>query len=208
MIRHGDIWRALDRLAASRGWSPSGLARRAGLDPTAFNPSKRLGRDGRPRWPSSESVAGALKAAGGGIHEFADLVEGRLASRRRVPILGYAQAGSKGYFDAAGYPAGIGWNEAEFPAVADPNAFGLVISGDSMRPVFRPGDVILVSPAAPIARGDRVVLKTRKGEVMAKEIGRQSATRIDLISFNPDFPPQTLAPRQVLWMHRVVWASQ
>ena len=42
-MRHKDIWRGIDQLAAHHGLTPSGLARRAGLDPTAFNPSKREG---------------------------------------------------------------------------------------------------------------------------------------------------------------------
>ena len=66
MMRHDDIWRAIDALAAEHGLSASGLARKAGLDPTAFNPSKRIGADGRARWPSTESVAKVLAATGWG----------------------------------------------------------------------------------------------------------------------------------------------
>ena len=60
MIRHAEIWRAIDRLAAKHGLTASGLARRAGLDATAFNKSKRKGPSGKPRWPSTESVAKIL----------------------------------------------------------------------------------------------------------------------------------------------------
>ena len=70
-MKHDDIWRALDTLAAENGLSASGLARRAGLDPTTFNPSKRRMQDGRARWPSTESVAKVLDATG--------------ASRKRSP---------------------------------------------------------------------------------------------------------------------------
>ena len=47
MLKHTDIWRAIDRLAAQHGLSASGLARRAGLDPTTFNKSKRTTNDGK-----------------------------------------------------------------------------------------------------------------------------------------------------------------
>src|SRR3546814_19065992 len=57
LLRHQDIWRAIDRLARESGMSPSGLARRAGLDPTTFNKSKRIARDGKPRWPTTESIS-------------------------------------------------------------------------------------------------------------------------------------------------------
>ncbi|HKJ74523.1 MAG TPA: helix-turn-helix transcriptional regulator, partial [Alphaproteobacteria bacterium] len=73
MLTHKAIWKAIDELAASHGLSTSGLARRGGLDPTAFNVSKRHSRDGKPRWPSSESIAKILDATGASIDDFARL---------------------------------------------------------------------------------------------------------------------------------------
>jgi len=211
-MQHSDIWRALDALAAENGLSTSGLARRAGLDPTAFNPSKRIGPDGRARWPSTESVAKVLAATGSGMDAFASLVTGtmRAAPRpsRRIPLIGLAQAGSSGYFDDGGYPVGGGWDEISLPEVGDPNAYALEISGDSMEPVFRDGDVIIVSPSAPVRRGDRVVVRTKGGEVMAKELLRQSAKRVELSSLNPAHPNYSFGLEELTWMHRIVWASQ
>jgi phage repressor protein C with HTH and peptisase S24 domain len=217
-MRHDDIWRALDALAAEHGLSASGLARKAGLDPTAFNPSKRIGADGRARWPSTESIAKVLNAVGRGIDDFASLVSGLPAlSRggsgrggvgRRVPLIGLAQAGGEGYFDDGGYPVGGSWDEISLPEIGDPNAYAVEISGDSMEPVFRDGDVVVVSPGAPVRRGDRVVVRTAKGEVMAKELRRQSAKRIDLASLNPAHPSYSFELPEIAWMHRIVWASQ
>ena len=215
-MRHDDVWRALDALAAERGLSASGLARRAGLDPTAFNPSKRIGADGRARWPSTESIAKVLSATGTGIEEFAALVTGapalprggRVAAARRIPLIGLAQAGSEGYFDDGGFPIGGGWDEISVPEVGDPNAYALEISGDSMEPVFRDGDLVIVSPGSPVRRGDRVVVRTEKGEVMAKELKRQSARRIELRSLNPLHPDFAFDLAEIAWMHRIVWASQ
>jgi phage repressor protein C with HTH and peptisase S24 domain len=73
-LTHEQIWSALDRLAARASLSPSGLARRAGLDPTTFNKSKRVTADGRERWPSTESVAKALSAADASIDTFVELM--------------------------------------------------------------------------------------------------------------------------------------
>lgn len=217
-MRHDDIWRALDSLAAENGLSPSGLARRAGLDPTAFNPSKRVGPDGRARWPSTESIAKVLAATGAGIEAFSTLVSGNATlpsqSRsgrgvvRRVPLIGLAQAGSDGYFDDGGFPVGGSWDEISLPEIGDSNAYALEIAGDSMSPVFRDGDVVIVSPAAPIRRGDRVVLRTRMGEVMAKELRRQSAKRIEVASLNPGHPDYSFDLQDVAWMHRILWSSQ
>src|SRR5437764_11711641 len=74
MLTHDQIWGAMDRLAERAGLSASGLARRAGLDPTTFNKSKRITVDGRERWPSTESVAKALAATGSSIEIFVHLM--------------------------------------------------------------------------------------------------------------------------------------
>lgn len=77
-----------------------------------------------------------------------------------------------------------------------------------MEPVFRDGDMVIVSPAAPIRRGDRVVVRTQRGEVMTKQLARRSARRIELRSLNPAHPNYSFDLAEVAWMHRVVWASQ
>jgi phage repressor protein C with HTH and peptisase S24 domain len=213
-MKHADVWRALDTLAAEHGLSASGLAKRAGLDATTFNPSKRVMPDGRARWPSTESVAKALDAVGAGFDSFAALVGGarampaRSVTTRRIPLIGLAQAGGEGFFDDGGFPVGGSWDEVGLPEVADPNAYALEISGDSMEPVYRDGDLVIVSPAAPLRRGDRVVARTHGGEVMAKELARRSARKIELKSLNPAYPDYSFDLSEVVWMHRIVWASQ
>jgi phage repressor protein C with HTH and peptisase S24 domain len=214
-MKHEDVWRALDTLAAEHGLSASGLAKRAGLDPTTFNPSKRRMPDGRARWPGTESVAKVLDATGASLESFTALVSGARAlssgSRtiaRRIPLIGLAQAGGDGYFDDGGYPVGGGWDEVSLPEIGDVNAYALEISGDSMEPVFRDGDQVIVSPAAPIRRGDRVVVRTMGGEVMAKELTRRSARRVELKSLNPQHPDYSFDLNEIAWLHRIVWASQ
>jgi len=210
MLTHAQVWSAIDRLAARAGLSASGLARRAGLDPTTFNKSKRVTPQGRARWPSTESIAKALAATATTIEDFVGLIEasGSGVAPRPVPLLGFAEAGAGGYFDDGGFPAGEGWDEIAFPAVSDEHAYALEVSGQSMEPAYRDGDVIIISPGAPIRRGDRVVVKTRDGEVMAKELKRTTAKSIELKSLNAAHPDRTLATADVLWIARILWASQ
>ncbi len=210
MLKHTDIWRAIDRLAAQSGLSASGLARRAGLDPTTFNKSKRTTGDGKLRWPSTESISKVLDATSVSLPDFVSLIgEGAgPGTFQRVPVIGYAQAGSAGYFDDAGFPVGTGWDELLFPSLGDPQAYALEISGDSMEPVYRDGDTIIVSPAAQIRRNDRVVVRTRGGEVMAKQLVRETATRIELLSINRAHPDRTIQRGDIAWMARIIWASQ
>jgi len=209
ILTHAQIWNALDRLAESAGLSASGLAKKAGLDPTTFNKSKRITPEGRERWPSTESVAKSLTATNTPVEVFVQLIDatGR-PPMRAVPLIGFAQAGSGGYFDDGGFPVGKGWDEIPFPAVSDENAYALEISGNSMDPAYRDGTVIVVSPAASVRRGDRVVVKTKDGEVMVKELKRRTAKLVELRSVNPEHKERTLSMRDVLWIARIVWASQ
>lgn len=82
MLSHEDIWAAIDRLAAAFGYSPSGLARQAGLDPTSFNKSKRVSPDGKPRWPSTESIAKILAVTGATMEDFTGFVHNRLPPKK------------------------------------------------------------------------------------------------------------------------------
>jgi phage repressor protein C with HTH and peptisase S24 domain len=208
MLTHDQIWTALDRLAERAGLSASGLARSAGLDPTTFNKSKRITPDGRERWPSTESLAKALAATGTTVDTFVQLIEDTARAAQAVPLLGFAEAGTGGYFDDGGFPVGKGWDEVGLPSVNDEHAYALEISGDSMKPAYRDGDVIIVSPGAPVRRGDRVVVKTRDGEVMVKELRRRTAKVIELQSLNPVHKDRVIDAKNVDWIARIVWASQ
>ncbi|QPC94911.1 helix-turn-helix transcriptional regulator [Mesorhizobium sp. INR15] len=216
MLSHDRVWAAIDALAERYSLSASGLAKRAGLDSTAFNKSKRLSSDGRPRWPSTESLAKIIEATGASLDEFTGLIEGRgelgrgalPIQRSSVPLLGFAQAGAGGFFDDAGFPAGQGWDLVELPAQSTESSYALKVQGDSMLPLYRNGDVLIVEPGAVTRKGDRVVVKTISGEVMAKVLDRQTIKSIMLVSLNPDHPDRDIAMRDVEWVARIVWASQ
>lgn len=214
MLDHKGIWAALDKLADKFAMSPSGLARQAGLDPTTFNKSKRCSPDGKPRWPSTESLSKVLNILGVDFSEFATLAgkpqSSQLSSSRglSVPLIGLAQAGDDGFFDDSGFPVGGGWEDINVPGLQHSGMYALQISGDSMAPVLRHGDRIVVAPNERVKRGDRVVVKTSSGEVMAKELKRLSKDEVELISLNPDYPGRTLALQNVNWIARIVWVTQ
>ena len=209
MLTHAQIWLAIDRLAARAELSPSGLAKKAGLDPTTFNKSKRITPDGRARWPSTESVAKSLAATGTTLDQFVNLISDSVRPpTEAVPLIGFGEASADGFFDDGGFPTGRGWDEIPFPAIEDQHVYALEVSGDALIPAYRDGTIIIVSPAAPVRRGDRVVVKTRIGEVFAKELKRKAAKTLELKSLNPDEGDRTLATEEVLWVARIVWASQ
>ncbi|HEV3242694.1 MAG TPA: helix-turn-helix transcriptional regulator [Methyloceanibacter sp.] len=211
MLTHGKIWTAIDALARRYGLTPSGLAKRAGLDATAFNPSKRVTTEGRPRWPTTKSLAKVLGATGATIEEFVDFLDVEAPALRKapqpIPLIGFTQAGAGGLFDDGGFPVGGGWDQIRFPCVDDENAYALEVTGDSMQPLYRDGDILIVSPNSAARKGDRVVLRTTDGEVMTKILVRRTAKTVELASLNPDHPNLVLVER-IDWMARIVWASQ
>jgi len=212
MFTHADIWAALDYLAEQSGMSASGLARRAGLDATAFNRSKRTAPSGKARWPSTESLAKVLDTLDISFEEFGHIARHRRMRITHIQLIGAAQAGGDGYFDDSGFPCGGGWDEIALPGISservDENMYALEIAGESMAPAYRPGDKILVSPNTQARRGDRVVVKTRAGEVMAKELGRATEMEIELISLNPEHPDRLLKRRDLEWIARIMWVTQ
>src|SRR6202011_1766460 len=128
ILSHAQIWSALDRLAERAGLSASALAKKAGLDPTTFNKSKRITADGRERWPSTESVAKALEATNSSIDSFVQLIGDAARTVQTVPLPGFAQAEADRHFDDSGFPAGKGWDEMALPSVGDEYCFALEIS--------------------------------------------------------------------------------
>ncbi|MGH6864752.1 MAG: S24 family peptidase [Methyloceanibacter sp.] len=211
-LTHARVWSAIDALARRYGLSPSGLAKRAGLDPTAFNKSKRVTGEGRPRWPTTESIAKVLQATGASFDEFTALVtsepRGRRSGAQPIPLIGLTQAGGGGFFDDGGFPVGGGWDQVRFPRVDDENVYALEVTGDSMQPLYRDGDILIVSPNSSARKGDRVVLRTTDGEVVAKILMRRTAKTVELASLNPAHPNLVFSVERIEWMARIVWASQ
>lgn len=209
-LSHGEIWRAIDALAERFDMTPSAMARMAGLDPTSFNRSKRgsTEADGRARWPSTESLAKLLEATGVNFSEFAALTErsGGAGGKRSAPLIGLAQAGQEGFFDAAGMPVGTGWDEVAAPDLGE-GLFALEVSGDALEPVYRDGDRLLVSPTLEPRKGDRVVARTQGGEVLVRELGRVTARTIELLALGRE-GDRLLSRDEVAWIARIVWASQ
>ncbi len=215
MFSHDDMWRAIDRLADGHGYSPSGLAKKAGLDPTTFNKSKRVSGDGKPRWPSTESISKILAVTGATMSEFIALIGLEEDDTRHrattIPMMNIAQAAKPGHFDNEGHPAGEHWDAFTFPAVQivhDKNLYALEVGSNMLMPVYREGDVLVVSPESNIRRGDRVIVRTAKGEILVHELRRQTAARIELKSIDSAAENRHMALNEVSWMARIIWVSQ
>ena len=213
MFTHDQVWRGIDRLARERGLTASGLARRAGLDPTTFNPSKRVTKQSKPRWPSTESLAKILSATETSLDNFVALMADRplepaAVTSHRLRCIAMDQAARSELFDESGFPVGQAWDEIDFPNLEDPHAYALEVRGDDFSPTYRDGDLVIVSPIASIRRRDRVILKTGAGAIHAGTLLRRTAQRIEIGPFADNVEPQMLPVKEVAWLARILWVSQ
>jgi len=210
MLTHGRIWEAIDSLAKQHGLSTSGLAKRAGLDPTTFNKSKRFSVEGKPRWPSTESLAKILSATNSSLAEFVGMVQGEISNRASellLPLIGTVEVGANGgpahelSLDSAA-------DVVPFPGADVGRVYAFRIQGDSMLPAYRSGDIVIVSPEVAIRGGDRVVTRTQNGETLASEFVGKSPEQVMLRSFNGAMSNRAVDNRDISWIARIVWASQ
>lgn len=211
MFAHDEVWTAIDGLATKNGLSPSGLARRSGLDPTTFNKSKRFAADGRPRWPSTESISKILRATNtsiGGLFGFAEqspAAEGRVF----VPLVGQAHAGS----EVGGAAHGLTMQPrppriVSFPDRRHEPLFALSVVGTSMQPLYRDGDVLFMSTTEEPEVGDRVVVKLASGEILVKVLKAADDAGYDVHAVNPEHEDMRLEADDVEWVARIVYATQ
>jgi phage repressor protein C with HTH and peptisase S24 domain len=215
MLKHDDIWRAIDTLASRNGLTASGLARKAGLDPTTFNKSKRVTASGRRRWPSTESLAKALEAVGASLNEFVAFVEAESGNdngvgdqARRIPVAAQSAAAATTAFGATGEPQGPAWNRRQLPEINDPDAYAIVVESTAHHPVWREGTLVIAAPQARTSPGDRVVVRMKSADIVLAELVRQGPEGIDIKPLFGDDATRTIAKDEIAAVHRIVWAEQ
>jgi phage repressor protein C with HTH and peptisase S24 domain len=210
-LTHEQVWTAIDRLASRYGYSASGLAKKAGLDATSFNKSKRVAGDGHHRWPSTESLAKVLDATGASVDEFIALLdaEGLRRPQFRMPLIGSVHAATKRLlFDGEGQPLGEGWDELNVPGIDDANAFAVEVSDSAFEPMYRQGDRLVLSPGESLRPRDRVLICLTSGSLMACELKRSTAKTVEVKAMRAGAADLTLPSESIAWIARIVWASQ
>ena len=210
MLQHADVWRAIDRLAAKYGLSASGLAKRAGLDPTTFNRSKRVAKDGKLRWPSTESLAKILTATGASVEEFVGLLNGEDVNFAGLGLrrIGYNVVSEPGFFDSEGRPMGNGWGRMPLPEMADPDAYAIEIRGQALSPTYADGHVLVISPASRVDAGHRVVVRLSDGSVVFGNVARRSPEEVELTTLDGTAASLVVPKNDIAWISRIVWAIQ
>jgi phage repressor protein C with HTH and peptisase S24 domain len=211
LLNHADIWQAIDDLARDHGFTVSGLARRAGLDATTFNKSKRVSVEGRPRWPSLESLSKILETTGITPLDFFGYSDSPVPAKRpakaaRLPVMPMRRAGEREPFDAQGHPKGKLWDEHPFPDLPERYVYGLFVNGDAGEPHYRDGDLLVIGPHSPLRRGDRAVIRSITGRMRICEFVRRMPNKLEVRSFGGE--KRVYDSREIVFAHRIILASQ
>lgn len=127
---------------------------------------------------------------------------GHSLSLKRIPVIGFAVAtpDEDGYFDDMGFPPGAGETYLRWPT-RDPNAYALRVKNDSMAPRIRPGELIVIEPGTNVNSGDDVLVKTRKGRKMVKQLLYQRGGEATLGSINSAHKTLTISIAEIESMH-------
>lgn len=219
MLTHDWIWQAIDRLASSKGLSASGLARLADLDPTTFNRSKRFTPEGRPRWPSTESISKILSATETSLDEFAALncveipspaTHAAAPAADDIPLVGEVrEAAVKGLNDAQiaqKVVAAQGRRHGSRPAMDA--RFALAVADASLEPVYSRGNTLIASAAVRSEAGDRVIVKPAGRSPMPRLLLKAGPQRLELAGFDPERRRLRLDRRKIEWIARIIWVRQ
>jgi phage repressor protein C with HTH and peptisase S24 domain len=168
--------------------------------------------DGKPRWPSTESIVKILAVTGMSLTDFFSMAERegvRPDSMGLVlPLMTLGQNVADGAFDSSGKPAGKSWGKTIFPAFDEGERphFALKIAGRAFEPLYRPGDVLILSHDAKIQRGDRVLARTKRGELVLCEAQKPGAAGKAVLKPLAGDDGETLGA--VSWAARILWVSQ
>jgi phage repressor protein C with HTH and peptisase S24 domain len=213
-MKHEDVWYAIDTLAANYGVSTSMLAKLAGLDPTTFNKSKRIGKDGKKRWPSTESLAKVMEVTGCGMNDIVPLIEDNSDAGDYVPLLDIHQIKKTELFDNKGNlnESGTSLDGLDMSSFYGNGNFALEINGNELSPFYYDGDVLIISSQASIRKGDKIIIKKADKIIIAGIFIKQTAQAI-FISQDIDLERKNdneirLEKSEIEWFSRVMWVSQ
>lgn len=83
-------------------------------------------------------------------------------------------------------------------------AYMLRVTGSSMEPRIRPGEIVHVDPGQEYHRGDEVIVRLRGGQMMAKLFTHWRDGQVRLDNVDPDHEPIFLPEEEVEFVHAIV----
>lgn len=168
-MNYNEIWEAVDKLAEMNGLTPSGLAKKAGLDPTTFNKSKRICPDGKKRWPSLDSINKITSVCHISFEDFYHILDetGKTDGIRGVSIIPIYNLSDWGREDNQYKNKSY----INFPNM-ESDMYAVLVNGKNE--VYPANSVLILSPTSPIKKGNKVLLtlKFTKETIIGEFINR------------------------------------
>jgi len=128
------------------------------------------------------------------------LTESRKLQVRKIPLIGWAQAGEIMDFEDV-----VDWDNLITTQIDDPRAMAIRIRGNSMEPKFSDGIIAVVSTSERPRHEQLVVARLKDEGVVFKRLHVIDPKKglFRLISINPDYPPIERSEKQFLWIYPV-----
>lgn len=130
---------------------------------------------------------------------------------RQIPVYGVAVGGSDGRMKFNGERLDMVGCPPELKNAA--NAYAVYVTGDSMVPSFKPGQLAWVNPNLSARTGDDVIVQLRPAdeaeapEGFIKELVRRTPSQLIVKQYNPEMEIR-FEMAEVLSVHVVVFASR
>ncbi|MAQ71608.1 MAG: hypothetical protein CL565_05385 [Alphaproteobacteria bacterium] len=220
MFSHDDIWNGIDRLASAHDLSTSGLAKKAGLDPTTFNKSKRQTPEGKPRWPSTESLSKILSVTGATLTELTELIEsnGKKPSKNvdktpfSITSFSFKDIVKKPGFDpshAKHSPVDISLEHVfDFEDFSQAMVLCVLLDTDEFEPTFKKNSKLVCRLKENFVNSGRVLAKTSDGRILIGEISSVSKETLELKCLTGKNPSRRIEAGDISWIADIIWTSQ
>lgn len=208
-MQYEQVWNAVDKLAKTQGLSPSGLAKKAGLDATTFNKSKRIRPDGKNRWPSLDSINKIIEVSGISFDQFYNLMEVDNSSVKfapSIPFIKFSQLGIKPKISKKELSTND-WSKVRFPDGKD-KIYAVDIDNDRFEPFYRFGTLVIVSKNSEIRRGDRILVIKNDGQIEIKEFVRRTSSSVEVNDIFSREEEYSISLKDIKLVNRIVWVSQ
>lgn len=132
------------------------------------------------------------EAAPAGSTPFDENVSDALVGNRPIPVISSVQAGALRDMDTP-YPPGAGYAVEFTDQRLSRWAFALDVEGESMMPVFKPGDRLIVDPDLAPQPGDYVIARNGSDQATFKKyrprgIDANGEMIFELVPLNEDYP--------------------
>lgn len=144
------------------------------------------------------------------VEETGSNVEPPRPLRSQIPIVNSIAAGYPIEFTDLGYPARVADEYIACPDITDPDAFAARVSGDSMHPEYREGEIVVFSPEAPTPSGrDCFIRLLPDNETTFKRVFFEDDGRtIRLQPLNPKYTPQFVDREDVGGIYAAVYVMR